>query len=67
MLAHEPFMEKPPLFYLSAAAMASLFSPMLPLHDAARITTGLYMALTFFLSAARRASFTAPIMARLRC
>jgi 4-amino-4-deoxy-L-arabinose transferase-like glycosyltransferase len=47
MLAHEPFMEKPPLFYLSAAAIASMLSPPLPLHDAARLTTGLYMALTF--------------------
>src|SRR5262245_25895055 len=47
MLAHEPFMEKPPLFYWSAAAFAWLFSPPLPLHDAARLTTGAYMALTF--------------------
>ncbi|HXD51395.1 MAG TPA: glycosyl transferase, partial [Burkholderiales bacterium] len=37
MLAHEPFVEKPPLFYLSAAAIAKLFSPLLPLHDAARL------------------------------
>ena len=55
MLAHEPFMEKPPLFYLSAAAIASIFSPLLPLHDAARLTTGLYMALTFaFIAGAAR-------------
>ena len=47
MLAHEPFVEKPPLFYLSAAAIASLFSPPFALHDAARLTTGLYMALSF--------------------
>jgi 4-amino-4-deoxy-L-arabinose transferase-like glycosyltransferase len=47
MLAHEPFMEKPPLFYLSAAAVASMLSPPLPLHDAARLATGIYMALTF--------------------
>ncbi len=46
-LAQEPFMEKPPLYYLSAAAIASLLSPLLPLHDAARLTTGIYMALTF--------------------
>ncbi len=45
-LAHEPFMEKPPLFYLSAAALATVFSPPLPLHDAARLATGVYMALT---------------------
>jgi 4-amino-4-deoxy-L-arabinose transferase-like glycosyltransferase len=55
MLAHEPFVEKPPLFYLSAAALASIFSPLLPLHDAARLTTGLYMALTFtFIAGAAR-------------
>ncbi|HEV8517958.1 MAG TPA: glycosyltransferase family 39 protein [Burkholderiales bacterium] len=55
MLAHEPFVEKPPLFYLSAAAIAKLFSPLLPLHDAARLTTGLYMAGTFaFVAGAAR-------------
>ena len=55
MLAHEPFMEKPPLFYLSAAGFASLFAPPLAIHDAARLTTGLYMALTFaFIAGAAR-------------
>ncbi|MEO8441167.1 MAG: glycosyltransferase family 39 protein [Betaproteobacteria bacterium] len=47
MLAHEAFMEKPPLFYWSAAAVAKLLAPPFALHDAARLTTGLYMALTF--------------------
>jgi len=47
MLAHEAFMEKPPLFYWSAAAVASLLSPPFALHDAARLTTGIYMAITF--------------------
>ena len=46
-LAHEPFIEKPPMYYLSAAAMASLFSPVLPLHDGARLSTGIFVALTF--------------------
>lgn len=46
-LAGEPFMEKPPLFYLTAAASAWLFSPPLAVHDAARLATGFYMALTF--------------------
>ena len=55
MLAHETFMEKPPLFYWSAAAIAALFSPPFALHDAARLTTGLYMALTFaFVAGAAR-------------
>jgi 4-amino-4-deoxy-L-arabinose transferase-like glycosyltransferase len=55
MLAQEPFMEKPPLFYWSAAAIAWLLSPPFALHDAARLTTGLYMALTFgFVAGAAR-------------
>ncbi len=46
-LAGEPYLEKPPLIYLSAALTALLFSPILPLHDGARIATGIYVALTF--------------------
>jgi len=61
MLAHEPFMEKPPLFYLSAAAIARIFSPPFALHDAARLTTGIYMALTFaFIAGAARELYGAP-------
>ena len=33
-LAGEPFVEKPPLYYLTAAAVAKLASWALPLHDA---------------------------------
>lgn len=47
MLAHEPFMEKPPIYYLTAALTAKGFGAVLPVHDAARLATGLYMALTF--------------------
>ncbi len=55
MLAHEPFMEKPPLFYWSAALVAKLLAPPFAIHDAARLTTGLYMALTFvFVAGAAR-------------
>jgi 4-amino-4-deoxy-L-arabinose transferase-like glycosyltransferase len=46
-LAGEPFLDKPPLFYLTAAATAKLFSFALPLHDGARIATGAWIALTF--------------------
>jgi 4-amino-4-deoxy-L-arabinose transferase-like glycosyltransferase len=46
-LAGEPFLEKPPLFYLTAAASALAFSPPLSLHDAARLATGGWMAVTF--------------------
>lgn len=48
-LAGEPFLEKPPLYYISAACLAKLFSSWLPLHDAARLTSGIYMALTLLL------------------
>ncbi len=45
-LAGEPFMEKPPLYYGVAAQFAKLFSPFLPVHDAARLSSGFFMALT---------------------
>ena len=51
-LAGEPFLEDPPLYYLSAAAVAVVFSGALPLHDGARIATGLWMALTLIFTAA---------------
>ena len=50
-LVGEPFMEKPPLYYLSAAGLAWLMSPPLALHDAARLASGLYVALTLLLVA----------------
>jgi 4-amino-4-deoxy-L-arabinose transferase-like glycosyltransferase len=50
-LAGEPFLEKPPLFYLTAAATAQVFSIVFPLHDAARLATGLWMAVTFAFTA----------------
>jgi 4-amino-4-deoxy-L-arabinose transferase-like glycosyltransferase len=45
-IAGEPFMDKPPLFYWTATLLAKLFSPLLPLHDGARLASGLYTALT---------------------
>ncbi|HEX5464552.1 MAG TPA: glycosyl transferase, partial [Burkholderiales bacterium] len=47
MLAGQPFLEKPPLYYLTAAAFAKAFSPPLALHDAARLASGFYMAIVF--------------------
>jgi len=44
-LAGEPFLDKPPLFYMTGAAFAELLSPLLPLHDAARLATGFYVAI----------------------
>ncbi|HWA13990.1 MAG TPA: glycosyltransferase family 39 protein [Burkholderiales bacterium] len=69
MLAGEPYLEKPPLVYLSAALFGTLLSPFLPLHDAARLVSGAYMGLTFlFIGLAgielygRRKSWIAPLM-----
>ncbi len=45
-LAGEPLMDKPPLFYWTAAVFAKLFSPLLPLHDGARLASGFYSTLT---------------------
>lgn len=44
-LAGEPFMEKPPLFFITAAGSAKLFSALLPLHDGARMASGFYLLL----------------------
>jgi 4-amino-4-deoxy-L-arabinose transferase-like glycosyltransferase len=45
MLAGEPFVEKPPLFIIVAGSMAHLLGGVLPLHDAARLATGLFVSL----------------------
>lgn len=45
-LGGEPFMEKPPAFFVTAALFAKLAGGWLPLHDAARLATGAYLGLT---------------------
>ena len=50
-LAGELYLDEPPLYYLTAAATALIASPLLPLHDGARLATGLYMALTLLFCA----------------
>jgi 4-amino-4-deoxy-L-arabinose transferase-like glycosyltransferase len=45
-LAGEPFVEKPPLFFWTAALFANAFGWLMPVHDAARLATALYSALT---------------------
>jgi 4-amino-4-deoxy-L-arabinose transferase-like glycosyltransferase len=47
LLAGEPFLDEPPLYYVAAAGTAWLSSAFLPLHDGARIATAIFMALTF--------------------
>ena len=44
--AGQPFMEKPPWFMWTASAFAWLMSPLLPLHDGARLATFFYAAVT---------------------
>lgn len=47
-LADRPFPDTP-LYYWSAALTGALFSWLLPAHDAIRLASGLWVALTFFL------------------
>lgn len=56
MLATEPVLEVPPLYHLTAALVAQLAGGWLPLHDAARLATPLYLAiaLVFVKLAGRR-------------
>ncbi len=51
-LAGEPVVDNPPLVYLVAAGTALTLSPLLPLHDAARVAAALILALTMLLLAA---------------
>ena len=44
-LVGEPYLDKPPLYYWTAALSAKLFAPLLPLHDGARLASGLYVGL----------------------
>jgi 4-amino-4-deoxy-L-arabinose transferase-like glycosyltransferase len=45
MLTGEAFVEKPPLVYWLAALTAQLASPVLPLHDGARLASGVLSAI----------------------
>ncbi|HET6265782.1 MAG TPA: glycosyltransferase family 39 protein, partial [Usitatibacter sp.] len=52
-IAGEPYLEKAPLFLWVAAAFAKVFAGLLPLHDAARLASGVFVAGTLgFLSLA---------------
>ena len=50
-LAGEPFMEKPPLYYLLAAACARLAAPLLAMHDAARLASAMCVGVTLVCTA----------------
>lgn len=45
MLGGEPFVEKPPIFFIVAAWFADTFSPWLPAHDGARLATALFVSI----------------------
>ena len=47
-LGGEPFVEKPPLFFWTGAVFAKAFAWALPVHDAARLASGFYVALTLW-------------------
>ena len=46
----ESTITNPPLYYLSAAFFAKILSPLLSMHDAARIVSGFWMALTLLIA-----------------
>ena len=50
-LAGEPFMEKPPLYHWVAAVTATLASPILPLHDGARLASGIFIGIALWATA----------------
>jgi 4-amino-4-deoxy-L-arabinose transferase-like glycosyltransferase len=47
-IAGQMHVEYPPFYAWVAACLAKLLTPLLPLHDGARLATGLFMALTIW-------------------
>lgn len=50
-IAGEPYLEKAPLFFWVSASFANVLGALLPLHDAARLAAGFFMAATMGLLA----------------
>src|SRR5512132_2529579 len=48
-VAGEPYLEKTPLFLWVAALFAKLLGGLMPLHDAARLASGVFMTATLAL------------------
>ena len=61
-LGGEPFMEKPPLYFATAAVFAKLFGWLLPLHDAARLASAFYVGLTLLCVGLAARSIAAPLL-----
>lgn len=59
ILSGEPFMEKPPLFFWTAAGFSRYVFPWLPVHMAARLAAAFYIALTFIFAALAAGQFAA--------
>ena len=72
-LAGEPFVEKPPLFYIVAGSLAQIADGVLPLHDAARLATGVFVAIALlFLGRTARTLYgpgygTAAVLVMIGC
>jgi 4-amino-4-deoxy-L-arabinose transferase-like glycosyltransferase len=49
LAASQTSLQYPPLFFIVAAVFAKLLSPLLPLHDAARVSTGIWMLVTLLM------------------
>lgn len=47
--AGHPALETPPLFYWVATGFAQALSPLLPIHDAARLSVGVWMLVTLLM------------------
>lgn len=47
--AGHPALETPPLFYWMATAFSQALSPLLPIHDAARLSVGIWMLVTLLM------------------
>jgi len=55
VLGTDPFMQKPPVFFITSTLLAKRFAPPLALHEAARLSCFFYMALTLvFIALASR-------------
>lgn len=50
-LAGDPYLDRPMLVYLSAGLSGIIFSPLMALHDAARLATGFWMLLALAFTA----------------
>lgn len=49
MAVSETVLKTPPLYYLSAAASAKIFSPILSVHDGARLINALWLTITLLM------------------